>query len=261
MFWYGGYHHISMPKKRTLSHVYRKIYEQHYGEIPKDDHGRSYEIHHIDGDHSNNDPSNLKAVTIQEHYDIHYACGDWAACMLISDRMKIDAREKSKLASLHNKRMILENRHPLSVREDGTSHASDRVENGTHHWIGKSNPVHKMIEDGRNVLCGGRIQRTENARRVENGTHHYLKRADGTSHSSDRVREGSHNFLGQKNPVHELVRTGKHHLLGGAAQKKSIENGTHPSQKKWECPKCGKNGTGSGPYNRWHGNNCKMNKM
>lgn len=52
---------------------YRKIYEQHYGPIPKDSDGRTYEIHHIDGDHSNNDPSNLKCVSIQEHYDIHHS--------------------------------------------------------------------------------------------------------------------------------------------------------------------------------------------
>ena len=55
---------------------YRKIYESHNGPIPKEDNGRSYEIHHIDGNHFNNDPSNLKAVSIQEHYDIHYSQGD-----------------------------------------------------------------------------------------------------------------------------------------------------------------------------------------
>ena len=39
---------------------YRKIYEQHYGPIPKDTDGRSYEIHHIDGNHNNNDINNLR---------------------------------------------------------------------------------------------------------------------------------------------------------------------------------------------------------
>ena len=63
---------------------YRKIYKQYYGEIPVDADGRSFEIHHIDGDHSNNNPLNLKAVSIQEHYDIHYSQGDWYACLLIS---------------------------------------------------------------------------------------------------------------------------------------------------------------------------------
>ena len=50
---------------------YRKIYENHYGEIPIDENGRIFEIHHIDGDHDNNHYTNLMAVTIHEHYDIH----------------------------------------------------------------------------------------------------------------------------------------------------------------------------------------------
>lgn len=44
---------------------YRKIYENHSGSIPK-----GYEIHHIDGNHSNNIPSNLMAVTAEEHYNL-----------------------------------------------------------------------------------------------------------------------------------------------------------------------------------------------
>ena len=28
---------------------YRKIYEAHYGPIPKDSDGKTYEIHHLDG--------------------------------------------------------------------------------------------------------------------------------------------------------------------------------------------------------------------
>jgi len=62
---------ISMTIYNTTN--YRKIYEQYYGPIPRDEQGRSYEIHHIDGNHSNNDPTNLKCVSIQEHYDIHYS--------------------------------------------------------------------------------------------------------------------------------------------------------------------------------------------
>lgn len=38
---------------RTNNRTYRRIYEQHYGPIPKDEQGRSYEIHHIDGNHNN----------------------------------------------------------------------------------------------------------------------------------------------------------------------------------------------------------------
>ena len=94
---------------------YRKIYKKHYGPIPCDSYGRSYEIHHIDGNHNNNDPKNLIAITLQEHYDIHYAQGDWSACYYMSiQRMNKTPAELSDLS----KKIQLE-----------------RVKNGTHHFL------------------------------------------------------------------------------------------------------------------------------
>ena len=116
---------------------YRKIYQLHYGEIPKDYSGRRYDIHHIDGNHLNNDPVNLKAVSLQEHYDIHYSQGDFIACWLITRKLKISPEEHSKLASLANKKKVSENRHNLQRRADGSSVTSDRVRNGTHPLLGK----------------------------------------------------------------------------------------------------------------------------
>lgn len=116
---------------------YRKIYENHYGPIPKDETGRTYDIHHIDGNHSNNNPENLKAVTIKEHYDIHYSQGDWSACSLIAKKLKLPLEETSKLMSLANKKKVLENRHNFQKRPDGSSVASDRVSTRTHPLLGK----------------------------------------------------------------------------------------------------------------------------
>ena len=81
---------------------HRKIYETFVGPIPKDQYGRSYEIHHIDGNHNNNDLNNLLCVTIEEHYAIHLAQGDYKACLIMSQRMKITPEEKSYLAKLSN---------------------------------------------------------------------------------------------------------------------------------------------------------------
>ena len=81
---------------------HRKIYETFVGPIPKDEHGRSYEIHHIDGNHNNNDLSNLLCVSIKEHYDIHKLQGDFKACLIMSQRMKVSPEEKSYLAKLSN---------------------------------------------------------------------------------------------------------------------------------------------------------------
>jgi len=68
---------------------YRKIYESYYGPIPKDNEGRTFEIHHIDGNRNNNSIENLKAVSIQEHYDIHYKNGDYGACVMIAKRLNL----------------------------------------------------------------------------------------------------------------------------------------------------------------------------
>jgi hypothetical protein len=65
---------------------YRKLYESVFGEIPKDNQNRSYEIHHIDGNHNNNSIENLMCVSIEEHYNIHYSQGDFNAANLIAMR-------------------------------------------------------------------------------------------------------------------------------------------------------------------------------
>jgi len=75
---------------------HRRIYEDYHNVRLSSD----VEIHHIDGNHNNNNISNLIQVSIEEHYQIHYSQGDWAACLLMSHRMKIGPEEKSKLASL-----------------------------------------------------------------------------------------------------------------------------------------------------------------
>ena len=82
--------------------AHRKIYETFIGPIPKDEDGRSYEIHHIDGNHNNNEISNLLCVSIKEHYEIHKSQGDYKACLIMSQRMKVSPEEKSYLAKLSN---------------------------------------------------------------------------------------------------------------------------------------------------------------
>ncbi len=67
---------------------YRKVWEEVNGPIPIDDKGRKYEIHHVDGNHNNNDINNLICISIEEHYDIHLKQGDFTAANLIADRIK-----------------------------------------------------------------------------------------------------------------------------------------------------------------------------
>lgn len=50
---------------------YRKIWEQVHGQIPKDEQGRTYDIHHIDGNRKNNSIENLICLSLEDHYKIH----------------------------------------------------------------------------------------------------------------------------------------------------------------------------------------------
>lgn len=51
---------------------YRKFWKRVNGDIPQDENGISYDIHHKDGNRNNNELSNLMCVSIKEHYEIHY---------------------------------------------------------------------------------------------------------------------------------------------------------------------------------------------
>jgi len=160
---------------RKDNKAYRKIYIQHYGPIPIDEDGRTYEIHHIDGNHGNNDPKNLTAVSIQEHYDIHHSQGDWAACLRMSYRMKISPEEKSMLAVLNGKRSM-----------------TRLVESGLHPWVGD-----------------GTYQKENALRRIADGTHNLI---GSNNPSHERVRNGTHNFLGKNNPNHGKWENGTHNF-------------------------------------------------
>jgi len=80
-----------------MSINYRKIWSEQNGDIPKDEFGRSYEIHHKDGNHQNNKIENLECINIQEHYQKHYENGDYGACVLIAKRMNMPPDYLSKI--------------------------------------------------------------------------------------------------------------------------------------------------------------------
>lgn len=59
---------------------------EHFGPIPVDEQGRSYEIHHIDGNRDNNSIDNLMCVSVEDHLRIHLEQEDHYAAYLISLR-------------------------------------------------------------------------------------------------------------------------------------------------------------------------------
>lgn len=175
---------------------HKRIYENFYGPIPE-----GMEIHHIDGNTLNNNPENLKAVTLQEHYEIHFKQGDYGACRLIAFRMKnqISNDEKSKIASLSN---------------------AQRIKSGTHNFL-KNNKSQetlirqelsrkKNIEAGLHNFIGGEVQRKSNRLRVSDGTHHFV----GGELQREMLADGRHaschietcRYCGKKSNIGNISR-------------------------------------------------------
>jgi len=77
-----------MKKIRRDTSIARKVWKSFYGDIPKDEKGRSYEIHHIDGNSANNSIENLACVSIEDHFNIHFIKGELGAAKLILDRLR-----------------------------------------------------------------------------------------------------------------------------------------------------------------------------
>jgi hypothetical protein len=93
---------------------YRKIWKSYYGEIPVDENNVRYEIHHIDGNRTNNDIANLVCISIEEHYKIHLEQGDWGAVRSILSRMNLSEDEvklKSLAASNQQKELLKRGEH------------------------------------------------------------------------------------------------------------------------------------------------------
>lgn len=82
---------------------HRQIWISHHGEIPVDDQGRSYHIHHLDGNPLNNDISNLICLSPEDHYEVHLKQGDYgAAFLLMRNHLSLSKEERSFIVSKAN---------------------------------------------------------------------------------------------------------------------------------------------------------------
>lgn len=201
--------------------TYRDIWKTHNGTIPKDSDGVSYEIHHIDGNHQNNEISNLKCVSIEEHFTIHLEQGDLSAALRILT--KINVLKKN-----------------LDLGVTPSSLAQYMMANGLGVWSSeakqkaletkrrtKKGYCHNLELQSKGGKLGGKVGQPKSMEvQKEKGVGFY---------SSERQRELSKRAAGK----------------GGKAQKGK-------NKPKVICPHCGKTGGGQALMNRWHFDNCKL---
>jgi hypothetical protein len=68
--------------------------------------------------------------------------------------------------------------------EDARERALERIEQGTHHFLGENNPVHKQLANGTHNFSG---ENNPSIAKVANSTHHLLGPAAG-SKNCNRLR-------------------------------------------------------------------------
>ena len=178
-------------------------------------------IHHIVPVHAGgtNDPSNLVELTIEEHALAHKLLYEQYG------RYQDEVAFKALSGIIPKQDVILE-----LNRRQAQEHQKRRLQEGTHNFLGQSNPIYEMIQQGKHYF-----QLDEN---------------NAKNHAAKRVATGTHNFLGNNYAV--------------KTNAEKLKDGTHPllkcNQKHVTCPHCGKVGL-KGAMRRWHFDKCKMLKQ
>lgn len=225
---------ILMSKRNTQ--LARNFYIKIFGEIPRDSQGRKYEIHHLDGDPNNNKIDNLTAISIEDHFNLHFTQGDWGSCYAIAIRMKKTPEEISELARLNAFKRIEEGTHPWKDSKKQREVQKKRIDLGTHQFL--------------NSEFQSEMSRRSNKKQLDNGTHPFLNGARTQKIQKALIESGKHNFKNkewQKQRCQKALLSGKHNFLGPNS----------PTQVEWTCPNCHKKGKNKGMFTRWHGSNCR----
>jgi hypothetical protein len=214
---------------------YRRLWEKNFGPIPLDEKGISFEIHHIDRDSSNNELSNLQCVSLQEHYDIHFAQGDYWACQAISFRLKMPEEERLqmiKLSALSRKGIL----RPDMTGNNNPMRNPEYVKNFSDATKGMP-----KSSEGRAAIALG--HRNRSLKKIECNFCHII--TNDVNYKRWHGENCISNPLLTSNELLEL-------------KKLRITNFTksNPSKVKYKCQYC-KKYAGSGNYKRWHGENCK----
>jgi hypothetical protein len=110
------------------------------------------------------------ALSVKEHYDLHYAQGDWYAALKLAAEMKLSRKEKSDIAKKHAAKQLEEGTHPFQNPELGRRACQAQLDAGTHPF---QNPEinARRIRNGTHPLLGGEYQREQQLKLLVDGGH------------------------------------------------------------------------------------------
>lgn len=237
---------------------YKRIWIEHFGPIPKDGNGRSFEIHHINGIHSDNRIENLKCVSIEEHYQIHFDQGDMLAAAAIARRMMVAPDTQFELNRAAGKEAFRKKKGFHAIPEDqkrinsakgGKAHIGMRWwTNGEDNYLGFDHPSGNW-KLGRTVTGTGIKVGTTLGVFWNNGSEN--KRA--TECPGPEWRRGRFLTPEQKAKRIDISKNIIRTPESNKARSLKLKN---KPQTKVTCPHCGKAG-GSGAMARFHFERCK----
>jgi hypothetical protein len=205
---------------------YRKIYKNYHGSIPVDNTGRTFDIHHIDGDRNNNNIENLVAMSIEEHYNLHIQQNEYQAAAAIRMRWDKDIKEISKLNSIAAKNRVALGQHPWSgdgsyqrEQQNALKLNDDYYQYSERHKtnMSKRNKEYSLV--GKHNFQSNAAKEavsSRNKKNIENGTHPFCDGA-GAESSRKRVKDGTHHFLDKEK---QLERSKKAKLVNSIRVKR-----------------------------------------
>jgi hypothetical protein len=175
-------------------------------------------------------------VTLDEHYEIHRAQGDYAACYLMAvqrmNKTPEEISENSRLAALKRieegtspfqnpeflKRKSIETRQrnlELSALGLNPWQNSELIERNRLTTIKRNAELVAKGEHQFQTAEFRAIANKVNQERLETGTHNFQDKEAARQNALRRVEEGTHHFVGgqvQRNLAARLLNDGTHHL-------------------------------------------------
>lgn len=112
---------------------HKQIWKNYNGKIPKDELGRPYDVHHINGNRKDNRIENLQCLSMRDHYELHMSKGDWADAYRVAKRLGLMIDEPIDLLSWTNKKRLEKGTHPFQmerVRKKAAVKVKERVDKG-----------------------------------------------------------------------------------------------------------------------------------
>lgn len=208
---------------------YRRIWQKHNGAIPTDTEGRTFDIHHADNDCTNNDIANLIALSLKEHYDIHYAQKDYAACHAISIRLQLSAVEHATI-------------HKLSAKLRTGIPRPD--------MIGSLNPMYKLgVAEKVSIWQKANPKTQQHCDSISTSAKSRAKNKIICTYCSKETNDVNYSRWHGDNCLLNPNNTNLQRITNFSTN--------NPSNIKTHCIHCARDIGGIRNYNKWHGDKCK----